>query len=229
MKLKLLFLFFFSVFCLNGQKRFFSLGTKSAGICFGGSKIYNGLRFNFIDKTDSENLNGIIISGIAQGQKRNGLSISLIGSYDRKSNGINISTLYSGSEKHNGIIISGLFSQTDFVNGIVISGFGSFVKKVNGIAFGLVNVGQGIRQEDSCSSINGIAVASIAVVSNKINGVSVSTLNEINQLNGVSFALINHCKKLHGVQFGLINYAGNNRRLFRWLPFVNFNFKKASA
>jgi len=55
----------------------------------------------------------------------------------------------------------------------------------------------------------------------KMNGFYIGGYCSSDRQKGLSIALFNHTKELHGLQLGVINYAGNNRKLFRWMPFFN--------
>ena len=88
-----------------------------------------------------------------------------------------------------------------------------------------------VRNTDSIDVINGLSMGIlIGCHTHKLNGLSVSLFkNVVGIQNGVAISAFNRARELHGIQFGLINYAANNRPLFRYMPFVNFNFKKNST
>ena len=99
---------------------------------------------------------------------------------------------------------------------------------MNGLFFGGLGVA-GRTPKMPIKVINGAAAGLLAVGAEKISGVMISPIWVYsNKQYGVSIAGFNKTENLHGVQFGLLNYAGNNRKLFRWLPLINFNFSKQS-
>ena len=59
------------------SSKYLSIGSKQAGICFGNSSIYTGLRLNLIDK-EVKRVNIINFSLLkAKADKSNGISLSL--------------------------------------------------------------------------------------------------------------------------------------------------------
>jgi hypothetical protein len=243
MKITLTISLLFLTTILLGQNRHLSLGLKKNGICFGNSADYNGIRLNLWDK-NVNSINGVNISGFSESKKSNGLSISIVGSSDSISNGLKIGGLVTWAQRHNGIALAGLLLEGQKYNGIAVAGLFSTGQKYNGIGlsglspfgdtlnglfvglFGVVSWNAG----DTIKVINGIAIGGTGVFSLKINGLAISLLqNSFDKQNGVSISCINKAKELHGFQFGLLNYAGNNRRLFRWTPFINFNLRKNAS
>jgi len=194
------------------NNKYLSIGSKTSGICFGNSNKYNGLRLNLWDK------------GLNYGDKES-----------ERINGINISFAVIG-KKSNGIQIGGLVSHTERINGISISSIWHKAKKINGIAtsFGInsdtlngVFVGFGVAASDPKfpnKVINGIAGGIIAVGAEKVKGVTFCFFWCYSREHyGLSIAAYNKTDKLHGLQIGLLNYAGNNPKLLRWIPFINFH------
>ena len=209
----------FIEFSINAQNKYISIGNSFNGFCIGSPHHYNGVRVNFLDENITK-FNGLSISGFLDIQKLNGLSIGLFGGDIANSNGIVINGLYSGGT-HNGISITGLWSNTELVNGISISCLNAG-QKYNGVSIGLWTI-------YANEKINGIAVGGFFVHSKQMNGLALSLLhNDFECQRGVSISIFNKTKELHGFQFGLINYAGNNRKIFKWIPLINFNLKKAS-
>jgi len=224
--LRLIFLFILST-KLIGQNRHFKLGYKDNGISFGNSKNFNGLRLNVRDK-NVNHLNGISISGLLEAKSTNGLAIGLVAASDSTSNGIKIGVLASSSYKQNGIAISGILLNATHFNGIGVSMI-TMGDTLNGVFIGLYAVAH-LNVDDSIKVINGIALGGLGVRAFKMNGVSIAVFqNSFKIQNGVSIGIYNKTNELHGFQFGLINYAGNNRRIFRWTPFFNFNLKRRPA
>ncbi len=210
---------------LFGQNRHLNVGLKKNGVCFGNSSNYNGIRLNLWDK-NVNSINGINISGLSNSRKSNGLSIGIVASCDTISNGIKIGGLATCSKRHNGLAISGLFVKGEKYNGIGIAGLSPFADTLNGLFVGLWGVTSWSRY-DTIKNINGIAIGGLGVHSSKLNGFAIAFLvNGFDKQNGVSISCYNAAEELHGFQFGLLNYAGNNRRIFRWTPFINFNLRK---
>lgn len=210
---------------LFGQNRHLSIGLKGNGICFGNSSDYNGIRFNLLDKNVNI-INGLNISALSKSRKSNGLSFGIIISMDTISNGLKIGGLATHAKLHNGLALSGLFLAGEKYNGLGLSGLSPFADTLNGFYVGLWGVTPWSRY-DTIKVINGIAIGGIGVSSSKIKGLAVAfLLTSFDKLNGVSIACLNETEELHGFQFGLLNHAKNNRRLFRWTPFINFNLRK---
>jgi hypothetical protein len=186
------------------------LGYHNAGICFGNSRKTNGLRINFDDK-DVNLVNGINFSGLSNPEIMNGLSLGVLASHGSFFNGLIISGLVSTAEKINGVGIAALTISADTLNGLFFSLSG--VSYLSGIEVEQINV----------LSLGLIAGA----IAKNMNGASIGIVqNNIDNHSGIMIAIVNRSKNLHGFQFGLLNYAGNNRKLFRWLPIINFNLRK---
>jgi hypothetical protein len=213
---------------LLAQNKHISLGLRNNGICFGNSADYNGMRLNLWDKKVNK-INGLNVSGLSNCKKINGLSIGIVASLDTISNGLKIGGLATYAKRHNGIALSGLFIAGEKYNGIGLAGLSPFADTLNGFFVGLWGVTPWSRY-DTIKVINGLAIGGLGVSSSKINGLSIAfLLNTFDKQNGVSISCFNRAEVLHGFQFGLINYAGNNRRLFRWIPFINFNLRKNAS
>jgi hypothetical protein len=199
-----------------GQNKHLSLGGQNYGICFGNSKLYSGLRFNFIDSAVYVT-NGLNLSGSADSKLANGLSIGLLSCSNFQTNGISIGGLIS-SGSCNGISITGLWSIMTKINGIGISGL-TTGDTLNGLMLGFWTI-------FAKKEINGMALGTFYVHSEKMNGLSISILkNEFVIQKGFSLSIFNETQELHGLQLGLLNHAENNRKIFRWTPLINFNFK----
>ena len=142
-------------------KKYFSLGSETAGICFGHSKYYNGIRLNLMDRE--------LIDGDLLTSKINGIAISFI-------------------------------NECNIVNGFQIGLLASHTMRINGLAMGVLT---------DIESINGISISLFRQHSKKQKGLAISVINKTDELKGV--------------QIGLLNYVGNNPKLFRCLPFLNFH------
>jgi hypothetical protein len=193
------------------DNKYFSIGNKNSGICFGNSSKYNGLRLNLWDKglncgdKESEKINGVNISFAIISEVANGIQIGGLVSHSKKINGISIASIWHNSIKINGFAAS-FGIDCDTLNGVFL-GFGisppnSNIDKtiISGLAIGVFN---------DAEKINGASISLARSHSKKQNGLSVSILNESDEL--------------HGLQIGLINYTGNNPKLLRWLPLMNFH------
>jgi|WetSurMetagenome_2_1015567.scaffolds.fasta_scaffold618445_1 hypothetical protein len=192
--------------------RYLSIGTKTAGICFGNSNIYNGIRFNLWDK-------GL---GIKENEAK------LI-------NGINVSFSVN-SKVSNGIQLCGLVSNSETINGISIAPTSHNARKINGFASSFwINsdtlnglfIGFGVAASEPIISnkvIDGVAVGIMTVGAEKVKGATICMFWCYSKEQcGLSIAGYNRTEYLHGLQIGLLNYAGNNPKLLRRLPLLNFH------
>lgn len=191
---------------------YFSIGSKTTGICIGNSNKYNGIRLNFWDKDGyfnkkvSEKVNGINISFSSESNVLNGIQLGLLVTHSKKANGISVASLLNNSDKMNGIAIALISINSDTLNGL-FTGWG----------IGSNNV---IKEN---KVINGCAMG-VWVSAEKINGAAITVFNSNSKIqNGFSISIFNKTDELHGIQIGLVNYAGNNSKLLRWLPVINFH------
>lgn len=208
---------------LFGQNNHLNFGIKENGICFGNSKNYTGIRFNFRDKNVS-NINGLNISGQTGSEKMNGISFGLLASLDSSLNGLQIG-FATGGEVVNGVSIAPAITVHEKINGLAISGIATWFKTTNGVQISLFGTTSfGFMGSEL---INGLGIGGVTFNCKKVNGVVISSiLCYQEELNGVSIACFNATENLNGFQFGLWNYAANNRKLFRRLPIMNFNLRK---
>jgi hypothetical protein len=224
--LSLILLLFILQSNLCAQKRYLSLGTRTAGICFGNSPNYNGIRFGLWDEY-ANRINGLNISVLTDAKKFNGLDIGLVGLRSDTINGMAVGVLGVGAEYSRGVVIGGLFNYLNCHSGLV-TGVVLQADTLNGLAIGFSFGYSNPDGPSSGSVLNGVVVAVGSELAT-LNGLAVGIYGNFIQVqHGVSIAAYNKTQELHGVQFGLINYAGNNRKLFRWMPLVNFNFRKKS-
>jgi hypothetical protein len=190
---------------------YLSIGSKTSGICFGNSNKYNGLRLNLWDKgfdsgdKVSQKINGINLSFAAISEVTNGLQIGGIVGHTKKINGLSIASIWQNSKKINGLAASfGINSDT--LNGVFMG-------------FGVAPPNRNIDNR----IINGLAIG-VFVGAEKVKGVSISLFNSFSKKHyGLSVSVLNKTEELHGMQIGLLNYAGNNPRILRWLPLINFH------
>ena len=217
-------LFFISTITF-AQNNHFNLSINKTGICFGNSKNNNGIRLNGWDKKVNS-INGINVSGNAVCKTLNGVSLGFIVAADTFSNGFKIGGLGTYSHTHNGSTIGGLFITGKKYNGIVLAGLSPYADTLNGLFVGMWGVVTWSRY-DTIKKIAGLAIGGLINSSTKLDGIAVAFVtNSFEIQNGISIACINRASELHGFQFGFINYAGNNRKLFKWLPFFNVHLKK---
>lgn len=207
--------------------KYLSIGTKSYGICFGNSIRYNGIRLNLWDKGYGNEkclgkINGSNFSFIISNYLTNGIEIGIIGVCSEKVNGIQIGGLAAISKNVNGLAFAGLLVNVNKINGAAIGGFGITADTLNGAFFGF-----GVAADDPRfpkKIINGLATGVVAVGAEKVKGVTICAMwCYSKEHNGLSIAFYNKTANLHGLQIGLLNYAGNNPKLLRWLPLINFH------
>lgn len=209
-------------------KKYFSLGTKKTGICFGNAPVYTGFKFNLINKNAKRtNILDVCFFNLGEDSAHttNGLSLMVIGGELHKSNGINLALVGSAIDVANGIALTGMFNAYDTLNGY---GFGLVMMggTLNGLATGLRIMSRKPLDSMYYSRINGVAIAVWSIYTGEVRGVSVSFLNNTKVHRGFSIAGYNKTEKLKGVQLGLYNVALNNPRGFRRLPLINMHFGK---
>ena len=210
------------------QNKHLSIGYRDVGICLGNSKNYSGLRLNIFDR-NVKRINGINIIGFSEDGSFNGISIGFSLNHDSVSNGISLGLIGMGSKKMNGIAFGTIGITADKHNGIGIAGLGIAGDTLNGIFISLI--GNTYLNFKKIGKISGITIGIIVGANaTKMNGLSIGAiLNNVEKHKGVMIAAFNRSEELHGIQFGLLNYAGNNKKFFRWMPLINFNFKKKPA
>lgn len=194
------------------SNKYLSIGSKTAGICFGNSVKYNGLRLNLWDSELNEEseiyerINGMNISFSLESEITNGIQVAALVSHSLEINGISIASIRHNAQKINGFATSyGIVSDT--LNG----GF---------VGFAIAAVDPQFPEK----VINGLAVGLMIVGAEKVRGVSVSFGTCYSKEHcGLSVSGFNKTENLHGLQIGLLNYAGNNPKLLRWLPLINFH------
>lgn len=225
--LSLVLVFIFQIHGILGQNKYVSIGGRKFGICFGNSSKYNGLRLNFRDKYVKK-INGINISGWSESEVINGIQIGALATASDVTNGISLGGIGTGGRQINGIAVGGLMLGNRKINGIGIGGFSIDCDSLNGLFISFTGVAGRIPQESN-KMINGFAGGFVAVGADKLKGLMVSLCWVYSKEQyGISVAGFNKTENLHGVQLGLMNYAGNNR-IFRWMPIMNFNFRKQSG
>ena len=212
-------------FCSNillAQNNHFGLAIKHNGICFGNSKVWNGLRINFWDK-HVRIVDGINLAVCSRSKISNGISLGILYSEDTICNGIKIGGLVAASDKINGLIVSAIAIGSRKFNGMGVSMM-IFADTLNGFFIAPWFV----ASRSLKSVFNGFSIGG-GVGIERFNGVCFSFFNnEINVLNGFSVGYLNKARQLHGVQIGLWNVALNKKH-FKRLPIINFCFRKTNS
>lgn len=210
--------------------KYLSLGSKKAGICFGNSSVYTGLRFNVLNKhvrqTNILDINVFSLDDSYDTEHiNNGLALGVIFNNLKQNNGISLSGLLNSVSEGNGIAIAGLFNVANKQNGLALGLMLCFVDTVNGMVMSACGVSVGPASSKT-SIVNGVALAAWYVNLYQMNGLSIGVINRSEMHKGVAIGGYNRSKKLRGLQIGLFNVAENNPRLFRRLPFINMHLGK---
>lgn len=205
--------------------RYFSLGLKKAGICFGNSPAYTGIRFNLMNKR-IRTLNGFDFTLLDDDQDgtSNGISVGIIAKAQHQNNGLSIGGIINGLDIANGIMVGPVISAVGRLNGI---GIGSVLipDTLNGLVINTVLLDRHLA--DSVRSVvNGVAVSVFRIDVGRVNGIAISLYNRAQAHNGLFVGAVNRSSRLKGVQIGLYNVALNNPRGLRRLPFINVHLGK---
>ncbi|PWV49066.1 hypothetical protein [Chitinophaga sp. S165] len=207
--------------------KYFSLGPRKAGICFGDAPVYSGFKF------------GLLNDDV---RKMNGFDVSLLNvdrDYEGITNGISIGAGLNSISRNNGIAIAGIWNTVSRENGIMLSPI-NLVQKMNGYVAGAVLVADTLnglvtsytlqsRQKEGDSlrnRVNGMAICIIFTNVNEVRGVAISAYNSSYQHKGLAVGGFNKTNRLKGVQLGLYNIAMNNPKGLRRLPLINAHFGK---
>ncbi|ACU63571.1 hypothetical protein [Chitinophaga pinensis] len=207
--------------------KYFSLGAKRAGICFGNAPVYTGFRFNLINKNVKQtNILDVCFFSLGEDSLHtsNGLSLMLTGGAQHKSNGLMIAPVGVGINIENGVALTGLLNAFDKLNGYGL-GFMMFGGTLNGLGTAFL-IMRRTPADTIGGRINGMAVGVFRIDVGEVRGVSVAFLNNTKAHSGFAIGGYNKTNKLKGVQLGLYNVALNNPRGFRRLPLLNMHFGK---
>ena len=225
----------------KAKRKYFNLGFKNSGICFGSPLNFNGIKFS-ADEKETHNINGLsflFLSDVNDRTKRvnglelgflnvatrvNGIQTSLFfGTVEDRINGIATTLVFGDYDHVNGIAFSALVHSTnEMLNGISISG----LYQVSEVSNGILVSGIGHVSDSLC---RGITVSGIFNNLEHMKALSLAPVNLLDEGSGVQVGIVNKADQLTGVQFGLINIIKENPRPFKVLPVINFNFKKNKA
>lgn len=207
--------------------RYFSLGTRKAGICFGNSLVYTGLRFNAVNKyVGTTNIFdfSLYTADDYQARNTNGISTSLFINEQNRNNGLSFGLIFNVAEIQNGIGIGGIFTVLHKVNGIGIGCMVLICDTINGFTLSSVlKASTSDPEGDSTQVVNGMAVCPWLIDVGRVNGITVAAINQSLEHRGLSIGVFNKTRKLRGVQIGLYNIVKNNPRGLRRLPFINMH------
>ncbi|MCF6404683.1 hypothetical protein L3C95_17430 [Chitinophaga filiformis] len=209
--------------------KYLSLGSKKAGICFGNSRVYNGFRFNLMNK-QVKILNGFDFTLLDldedDNKASNGISIGVLCKIQAQNNGLSIGGLFNGAQRENGIMLALAMGGGNRLNGIGMMGI-MMIDTVNGLAISALSLSNIHGSEGAPKNVvNGIALSLFWADIGEVRGIAVAASNESVVHKGLAIGGINKTSRLKGVQLGLYNIALNNPRGFRRLPFINMHFGK---
>jgi len=217
------------------QNRSFSAGSPVAGIGFGNSENYSGLRFNIRDKHVAR-INGISIAGISKAQIKKGLNIGFIIT-DSISSGIAISPVFAGATTLSGVGIGGIACGADAINGLGVGGLVVANNKARGITLGIITIAdtmQGItlslcgafsKNDAGQGNVTGLITSMYVNRLYSLKGLCIGTFNSMECQEGMAIGVYNCSTDLRGIQIGVWNVA-KNKKIMKQMPFINFNFKR---
>lgn len=205
--------------------KYFSLGSKKAGICFGNSPAYTGFRFNLMNKR-ARSLNGFDFTLLDDDQdgRSNGISVGVIAKTQYQNNGLSIGGVFNVKDRQNGIMVAPVVGAAGRMNGIGI-GSALIIDTLNGLVINTLLLDRNMA-DSAQNVINGLAVSVFRTDVGKVNGIIISAHNRSRVHNGLVIGAINRTARLKGVQLGLYNVALNNPRGLRRLPLINMHFRK---
>ncbi len=70
--------------------------------------------------------------------------------------------------------------------------------------------GLNISLGNKFKNFNGLSIAPLGTISDKLNGVSIGIINANTNLKGATFGLYNQTYELKGFQFGIVNQVQNS-------------------
>jgi hypothetical protein len=115
----------------------------------------------------------------------------------------NNTKMHDSIPEHNFIIKNWNYTPNLQINGLNLS-TGCFftTTSMNGL-----NISLGNKFKD----FNGLSIAPLGTISDKLNGISIGIINTNNDLRGVIFGIYNQTYALKGFQFGIVNQVQNSK------------------
>jgi hypothetical protein len=115
----------------------------------------------------------------------------------------NNTKMHDSIPEHNFIIKNWNYTPNLKINGLNLS-TGCFftTTSMNGL-----NISLGNKFKD----FNGLSIAPLGTISDKLNGISIGIINTNNDLRGVIFGIYNQTYALKGFQFGIVNQVQNSK------------------
>ncbi len=221
----------------DAQHKHLSLGVNHVGVCIGNSAATNGFRLNLWDR-QVRKVNGMNLSFRSKARIINGISTGILISSDTICNGIKVGGLVSFSERSNGLSVGGLAAGGSDVNGICIGGGVIFAERMSGVGISCVIIADtmkglfvglhGLFSGEDMGHLTGVSCSLFVSRLEELKGISVAALTNIHNQHGVTLGLYNYTDHLYGIQVGLWNVA-KNKKHFKRLPFINFNFRKSRS
>ena len=206
----------------------FSLGGWKWGIGFGSFRKYSGIKFAFSDKDSRNNgigfnvwvnenstgktMNGFQFSVLSGLEKIHGISISALGSLNRKGWGIGLAGILAISDTFTGRSMASCYLQSEYYRGIGMSFF-NYIKDVRGLEIGVYNESEyvhgiqlGLRNRGPQNFANGAYV----------HGAQLGAINTASEMHGLQAGLVNGSESSDGVQIGVINHGGSTDLSFQF-------------
>lgn len=104
--------------------------------------------------------------------------------------------------EHNFIVKNWDYTPNLKINGLNLS---------TGCFFTTTNMnGLNISLGNKFKNFNGLSIAPLGTISDKLNGISIGIINSNTDLKGVIFGLYNQTNELKGFQFGIVNQVQNS-------------------
>ena len=200
------------------------LPVRGAGISFGNSTRFSGIRFNGVDQ-DVEDLNGLGLTlwkprasldgrmrGVYAGlygqrvAEFSGISLGLIGTSVQHGRGIFLAGLglafgaednpHGGEARTTGILIAGLGIGGEILRGIAIAGLGIGADSMTGIAIGGLGMG--------ADTMRGIGIGLLGIGGDVFTGIGIGGLGlGANQFKGLGIGGLGiGADTLHGIVLG---------------------------
>ena len=118
--------------------------VRGAGLSFGNSRTFDGLRINFRDR-DLQSIRGITVSLWAPAPKSTGriqgLSVGLVGTGAARIEGITLNLVGAGGDRLRGLAVGGIGVGSDDFTGVGLGGLGVGGDRLRGVMAGGLGVG----------------------------------------------------------------------------------------